>query len=1512
MVQISFFAGLEHRVQAQRLTEFLASNILGKKDEDGTPQPWVEIWNPNQTTFLTLTGHKLTNGTDIYAIPTIRIVPDERIIIWASGKNRSVVTAPLHTNFKLGTDAGSSISLLNASNAVVSTFTGYPAQVADVSWGRDDADVAVNPVLVGSYSNPSPAEKNSNYSGSGVAGRVAFSQTSRAFNTSPADATITLTLSQILPDPAAEIRYTAPFNNMTGGRQQHTATLLPSGSLLVTGGTASSAAIATAEIFGASWAPAASMTGARRQHTATLLNTGKVLIVGGLSTVALDTTQLYDPATNTWSAAAPLAAARSAHTATLLNDGRVLIAGGLGAGPLDTSEVYDPIANTWTASGNLGSARQLHTATLLSDGRVLALGGLGAAALETAEIFDSTTGTWTAAAPLAEARQLHTATLLVSGKVLVTGGTGVGATALASVEIYDPAANTWTAAPPLAGARRQHTATRLPDGKVLVAAGNGTASINSTQIYDPALDAWAASTSLTGIRQSHTATLLKDGRVFVAGGSSGATSLATSEIYSPASNTWINSPRQASLPDATSPLYTGPLTIASTTLLRARIFKPGILPGATNSQAFLRLENNAASFSSAMPIVVINTFGVTPPDDGDLASYMWVWEPAAPDNRARFTNPPVIARRTVVDKRGSSTLGNAKFSLNVETRTTYDEDAAGVSLLGMPEHPDWVFHAPFSFDPSLLHNPLSYDISNAIGRYAVRNRMAEVFMDVNGGGLNFPGGATGDYFGIYNVMEKIRRGTDRVDISRLETYDNDVVSNTGGYIFKIDRQDPGDSGFSAGGQTWAYYYPKERDLLAPQRAPQKAYLTSYLNSVNTRLNAPTFADPVLGYAPLIDVPAAIDHHLLNVWTFNVDALRLSGYWTKDRSGKIFPGPIWDFDRALSSTDGRDSNPLVWRSASGDLGTDFFNYPWWTRLFRDPDFYQKYIDRWQEIRTGALSRSNLEARIDALNAQFSTEGIARDLARWNQAKRSWRRPFAAPENNNIPASQAAEVQRLKDYLQQRATFFDSQWVGPVTASAPSGFLAPGSTVILTGPAGVPVYYTLDGTDPRPAGGAAPGAGATLYADPIPVSGNVRVRARAYNAAHTARTGANNPPLISKWGAPADATYTTETLVAPGDLIISEIHFHPVDPSPAELAINPAWQDGDFEFLELRNISGHPVNLTGANFTRGITFSFTAGAARSLAAGESLILVSNPAAFAARYGAAPVVSGPWLGNLSNGGENITLVTATGTILLSVEYKDSWVPSADGTGPSLVAAQYYPADFSASAAWLGSAVAGGSPGAWDKNSQEVSAGPDISNAGVATLTLRGEIPGTLPGPASTAWTLISGPGSLTFGDPTALQTTATPGVPGSYRVLLTLTAGGVTRSDEASLHFGETLAAWIARYPGIGAITDDFDQDGRVNLLEFAFLTDPTIPNGDDPVTMTNRSGRPALQYQRRAAGFGVVYQIEISDTLGVFRLPNDGELKETILQDTGVAQTVSVSEVAGTGVQRYLRIKVATGP
>ena len=83
--------------QQPRLTEFLAVNTNGITDEDLSPQGWIEIWNPSLTAVFSLTGYKLSSTppspgvATTWNIPTIQIMPDERILIWASGKNRTVV-----------------------------------------------------------------------------------------------------------------------------------------------------------------------------------------------------------------------------------------------------------------------------------------------------------------------------------------------------------------------------------------------------------------------------------------------------------------------------------------------------------------------------------------------------------------------------------------------------------------------------------------------------------------------------------------------------------------------------------------------------------------------------------------------------------------------------------------------------------------------------------------------------------------------------------------------------------------------------------------------------------------------------------------------------------------------------------------------------------------------------------------------------------------------------------------------------------------------------------------------------------------------------------------------------------------------------------------------------------------------------------------------------------------------------------------------------------------------------
>ena len=88
-----------------------------------------------------------------------------------------------------------------------------------------------------------------------------------------------------------------------------------------------------------------------------------------------------------------------------------------------------------------------------------------------------------------------------------------------------------------------------------------------------------------------------------------------------------------------------------------------------------------------------------------------------------------------------------------------------------------------------------------------------------------------------------------------------------------------------------------------------------------------WTDPVTGYRNYIDVPAWIDYHLINVLTFNVDALRLKRVPLQARNGKITFGPQWDFDRALNSTDGRDANPRIWCTpGSQGAAMDFFTTP----------------------------------------------------------------------------------------------------------------------------------------------------------------------------------------------------------------------------------------------------------------------------------------------------------------------------------------------------------------------------------------------------------------------------------------------------------------------------------------------------------------------------------------------------------------------------------------------------------
>lgn len=272
-----------------------------------------------------------------------------------------------------------------------------------------------------------------------------------------------------------------------------------------------------------------------------------------------------------------------------------------------------------------------------------------------------------------------------------------------------------------------------------------------------------------------------------------------------------------------------------------------------------------------------------------------------------------------------------------------------------------------------------------------------------------------------------------------------------------------------------YYVDPEPDELT---GVQRAWLQDYINRCEAALYGPDFRDPVKGYATFLDAESFIDYHLLVEVTKNVDGFRFSTFYHKDRGGKIKMGPLWDWNLSFGNCNGKQGYlPEWWLWPQ----LDNREYSWFRRLFEDPDFGQKYVDRWTELRATAFASSNLLGRVDAIVALLQ-EAQARNFERWpilgSAINPNW---FAGD-------TYAEEVNWMKEWITKRLAWMDGQFIPP-----PSAALKSDGKFSLSAPKGK-IHYSLDGADPRAAGGAAAGTAQT-YDAPIAVPPGKALFARA---------------------------------------------------------------------------------------------------------------------------------------------------------------------------------------------------------------------------------------------------------------------------------------------------------------------------------------------------------------------------------------------------------------------------------
>ncbi len=417
--------------------------------------------------------------------------------------------------------------------------------------------------------------------------------------------------------------------------------------------------------------------------------------------------------------------------------------------------------------------------------------------------------------------------------------------------------------------------------------------------------------------------------------------------------------------------------------------------------------------SSDLPVVVLNTFGQHIQDEPKIMAHMGIVEQS--DGARNAPNAPFNGYDGAIgiEWHGSSTKTFWQQSFGIETRDAAGDDQ-DVSLCGMPPGADWVLHGPFS-DKSLLRNALTFSLADqACDDYVPRARFCEVMLN-------------GSYLGVYTLMEKIKRGADRVDIARLRKSDLTGDALTGGYIVKVDRSDAAGwySRFrpAGGGKVYFnYVYPKSEDI----QPAQKVYIQSYIDSFEQALLLPDFEDKEIGWRHFADENTFIEHFLFNEICKNVDAYRLSGHLYKQRDsdgGKLFAGPLWDFNLAWRNANYANNElPTGWTFQGETYGVPF----WWERLLQDRGYAEHLQCRWFELRQTVLSQRHIFSVIDSLSEMLQ-ESRTRHYDLYPIMGRGlW------PNPKPIAKTYEAEITNMKYWISERLHWMDAYLPGACEA------------------------------------------------------------------------------------------------------------------------------------------------------------------------------------------------------------------------------------------------------------------------------------------------------------------------------------------------------------------------------------------------------------------------------------------------------------------------------------------------
>ena len=415
--------------------------------------------------------------------------------------------------------------------------------------------------------------------------------------------------------------------------------------------------------------------------------------------------------------------------------------------------------------------------------------------------------------------------------------------------------------------------------------------------------------------------------------------------------------------------------------------------------------------------------------------------------------------------RGQSSAMFPKPGYSIEIRDDKGE-GTDVSMFGLPPSDDWVLHGPY-VDKSMLRNALAYWLFRQAGRYAPRTKHFDLYIN-------------GVYRGVYVMIEKIKRGKYRVNISKLKETDIAGDSLTGGYLWAFDKVGTNTGGGGSDNQggieaegfntsdglNVILHYPKKANI----QKQQEEYLKKYLNDLEALFKNGKNGD---GYDKYVDVGSAVDYVLHQEVTNNGDSYWCSFFLHKPKNktnkegvyteGKVTLGPPWDFNLAMSNGGMMGGSGNKWQIESkGGGGMGSLKAPnWLIGLWKRSDYQDEMKKRWAELRSGVWHTKVMDAYLDSMKT-YLTKAADRNFKRWPNLGKNSGQNDPDPEPMKYCSSQGGgygmgmggnnantwdgEVEHLRAKMKDRMAWMDQKF----------GFTEPANPVV-TGPVDPEIHW-----------------------------------------------------------------------------------------------------------------------------------------------------------------------------------------------------------------------------------------------------------------------------------------------------------------------------------------------------------------------------------------------------------------------------------------------------------------------